>query len=97
MPVAGEGSFRVSQQDVKLGDLTVPAGVFVWAFFLGGFTHPKLWDDPDAFRPVRSLRFCRLLMSIHVVLFWAFFLGSFLRPDVWDDTEVFIRHVALSF
>lgn len=31
------------------------AGVFIWSFFLGTFTHPDIWDDPDSFRPVRTL------------------------------------------
>jgi hypothetical protein len=97
LPTAGEGTFRVSKQDVQLGDLTVPAGqcqvakkdaripstlaliyviallpwngsalwqtlclaaccapagVFIWSFFLGTFTHPDVWDDPDSFQPV---------------------------------------------
>jgi hypothetical protein len=28
------------------------AGVFIWSFFLGTFTHPDIWDDPDSFKPV---------------------------------------------
>ncbi len=55
LPVAGEGSFRYSGKDVRLGNLTVPSGIFIWAFFLGTFTHPDLWDDPDDFRPVGAL------------------------------------------
>ena len=100
LPTAGEGTFRVSKQDVRLGDLTVPAGqpygaqqldpndagrqqcldvqqvlapllfnctvpgwrlfscllqaagIFIWSFFLGTFTHPDIWDDPDSYKPV---------------------------------------------
>jgi cytochrome P450 len=28
LPTAGEGTFRVSKQDVRLGNLTVPAGTW---------------------------------------------------------------------
>mmetsp|Transcript_8675 Transcript_8675/g.26027 ORF Transcript_8675/g.26027 Transcript_8675/m.26027 type:complete len:414 (-) Transcript_8675:841-2082(-) len=55
MPTAGEGTFRVSDQDVQLGDLTIPAGTFIWAMFLNTFTAPELWDRPDEFLPDRWL------------------------------------------
>jgi hypothetical protein len=55
-----------------------PAGVFMWVFFLGTFTHPDIWDDPDAFRPVSSR--CDHINHIKVMRFTYCHLSAGVSP-----------------
>lgn len=54
-PVATDGITRISDRDMVLGGVTIPAHTFVW--FNMGAIHMSnhTWERPLEFLPVRSL------------------------------------------
>ena len=60
MAVVGSGVGRVAKQKMQLGPYTIPKGTILWAPIQAIHSSPALWDQPDAFMPVRSCCTCML-------------------------------------
>lgn len=55
MAVVGTGIGRVVNEEMRLGEHTIPKGTILWAPIQAIHSSPSLWDKPDAFMPVRGL------------------------------------------
>ena len=53
LPVTAEASSRCFPHDVSIGGYTVPANTWIWTYILIMQRSPKVWEDPDAYLPVR--------------------------------------------
>ena len=65
-PVASTGSTRVTRRAIEIGGDILPAGTLVVAPFDAVHHSPLNWDDPDDFKPVRSLPYRLTSSSCHV-------------------------------
>ena len=54
MAVVGSGVGRVAKEEMQLGPYTIPKGTILWAPIQAIHSSPTLWDQPDAFTPVRG-------------------------------------------
>ena len=49
------GVMRTITEDTKIGDYTLPAGLSVSLLFYGMHRNPRVYPDPDTFKPERFL------------------------------------------
>ena len=61
MAVVGSGVGRVVKEQMQLGPYTIPKGTILWAPIQAIHSSPTLWDQPDAFMPVRG--YCRCMLE----------------------------------
>ena len=64
MAVVGTGIGRVVNEELQLGPHTIPKGTILWAPIQAIHSSPALWDQPDAFMPVRVFSFCCLTIKL---------------------------------
>ena len=55
-PVASTGTSRYTKRGMRLGGHFIPRGSLVLVPFDAMHHHPDVWEDPDAFIPVRAAR-----------------------------------------
>ena len=49
------GTNRMADHDVKLGGYVIPRNTMIWCNLNAMFSSPDIWDEPEKYRPVRSL------------------------------------------
>jgi hypothetical protein len=54
-PVVSSGTIRITHKPMQLGPYSLPAGQPVLIPFFAIHRSPRLWEDPDAFKPERWL------------------------------------------
>jgi hypothetical protein len=54
-PVVSSGTIRITHKPMQLGPYSLPAGQPVLIPFFSIHRSPRLWEDPDAFKPERWL------------------------------------------
>ena len=59
LPVTAEAASRCFPNDVRLGGYLVPANTWIWSYVFTVQRSPAVWEDPDAYLPVRRLALTR--------------------------------------